>query len=134
MADGAGSGRGASGVGRWRETPPVPGRTAWTRGTACLSPFHRVTALTQWGPACLQELFPAGGQRQGDGWCGLPAPRSCRGLVAWEFGCKSKDFAQNSELCRGTWWLHDGIRQLEALSFIMPGIRRIYEPKKILRK
>lgn len=110
---------------------PVSGRT---RGTACLSPSHRVTVLTQWGPACPEELSPAGGQRQGDGWWGLPALRSCRILVVWEFHWKSKDFAQNSELFHGTLWLHDAIHQLEGVSFIMPGIGRIYEPKKILRK
>lgn len=64
--------QGALWHGVMERNPPVPGRTAWTRGTACFSPFHRVTVLRQWGPACLEELFPAGGQRQGDGWRGPP--------------------------------------------------------------
>lgn len=71
-----------------------------------------------------------------DGWWGLSALRSCRILAAscWEFGWARDDFAQSSELLHGTLWLHHATRQLEAVSFIRPGIRRIYKPDKILRK
>lgn len=100
---------------RWRENLQL---TAWTYGTLYLSPFHRLTMLTQRGPAC---------------W-GLPALRSWRIPISSELGRKSSGSAESSELFHGTLWLHDAICQTEAAAFITPGNKEAVQDQKVIKK